>query len=459
MNDKNRQIEQPSQDVIIVGAGIAGLTAAHELTKRGISVCILEANDRIGGRILDIKSKHGHILPLGATWIGPDEEKVPALMAEAGLETVPQYETGDVIVRLCGTQQVAPSTDDARVGPFPLPAEGIPEDFLQAIHILDQLCQEISLERPYDHPRAAEWDQITAAEWLETVGKSEKGKALLHLVVGGELCAELEDFSFLCLLFLWRSIIVPMIDDRRIKGGPHQLVQWLSKQIGERIHLQSPVHAIQQDDDSVTVHTNQQTVMGKYLIMTIPPHLHTPIEFQPPLPESHRQVTSKSQMGKAIKVFVVYPTAFWRTMGLSGMSLTDDGILNSTFDVSPEDSEHGMLVGFISGRRARLWHDRSPEEREVAVMEQLINLFGEQAASPIDYVEHNWIAEPWTGGCYCAIMPTNVLAAHGPAIRTPVERIHWAGTETAALWYGSMEGAITSGERAAQEVAERLQLG
>lgn len=440
-------------DVVIVGAGIAGLVAARQLRQHNLSVCIVEANDRIGGRIWDITSKHGHILPLGATWIGPDEEKVPALMAELGLKTMPQYETGQLVFRLCGQQKTVMAEENARVGAFPLPGDNnMPADFLTAIKTLDTLCQEVSLTTPYSHPRAAEWDALTVEEWLTANTTTNEGETLLRLVIGDELFVALDDFSFLCLLFLWRSILSLLVDDRRIKGGPQQIVQALAADMANSIHLQTTAKSIHQDSNQVTIHTDKQIFTGQYAIVTTPPNLHSKIDFQPPMPMSRQQITSRAHMGKTIKVFVVYKTPFWRDNGLSGISLADDSILGSTFDVSPDNHPHGILVGFISGNAGTQWRTCTAAEREAAVVKQLTTLFGPPAAQPIDYVEKDWIAEPWTGGCYCAILPTNVLAAHGPAIREPVGRIHWAGTETAALWYGSMEGAILSSERVVEEI-------
>ena len=297
---------------------LAGLVAANHLIGQGFSVQILEANDRVGGRILDSQSAHGHIFSMGATWLGPDEEKVPALMAELSLETEPQYEAGNIIVRIHGQQWASANNEDIRIGPYPLPADGIPDDFLHAIQTLNTLCQEISPEMPYAHPQASKWDAMTAEDWWRQCGKSDVGKTMLRMIVEGLTFTELEQLSFLYLLYLWRSLVSLIVDDRRIKGGPQQIVHWLAGQLEDRIHLQAPVQAIHQGDGGVEVHTDGGTFEGKYAIVAIPPHLCAQIDYQPLLPEARTQLTGQMQMGKVIKVLAVYETPFGGRRGYQG---------------------------------------------------------------------------------------------------------------------------------------------
>ncbi len=148
----------------------------------------------------------------------------------------------------------------------------------------------------------------------------------------------------------------------------------------------------------------------------------------------------------------VYPTPFWRDTGLTGQAVSDTGPVATTFDNTPEDGAPGVIMGFIGGDDARTWGLRSPAERSAAVLALFANIFGPAAASPINFIEHDWSSDPWTRGCPVGFMPPGVLSMYGPSLRPPIGRIHWAGTETADVWNGYMDGAVRSGQRAASEV-------
>jgi monoamine oxidase len=156
--------------------------------------------------------------------------------------------------------------------------------------------------------------------------------------------------------------------------------------------------------------------------------------------------------GSVIKCNVVYDEPFWRAEGLSGQALGSHEPIAFTFDNSPPEGTPGVLVCFLEGAEARHYSRLHPKERRDAVCGALRGYFGERAAGPIDFVELDWTAEEWTRGCYGAHLAPGVWTQFGPALREPVGRIHWAGTETAGVWSGYMDGALTSGERAAAEI-------
>jgi monoamine oxidase len=161
-------------------------------------------------------------------------------------------------------------------------------------------------------------------------------------------------------------------------------------------------------------------------------------------------------MGACIKCMAFYEEPFWRAAGLSGSAVSDPGPLSIIFDNSPPDGSPGIVVGFLEGHWARELGRAGPEERRAAVLENLARLFGPQAAGPERYMERNWTDEEWSRGCYVGYTGPGVLTAYGPALRAPIGPVHWAGTETATVWNGYMDGAIQSGERAALEVLAAL---
>ncbi len=198
------------------------------------------------------------------------------------------------------------------------------------------------------------------------------------------------------------------------------------------------------------------TVEAQHAIVAIPPTLAGRLRYSPPLPALRDQLTQRMPMGTVIKVHCLYETPFWRDEGLTGQVTSDSGIIRITFDNSPESGTPGVLLGFIEGDEGRIWGQKSLEERRNAVLECLVRYFGEKAGQPYEYVEQNWAEEEYTRGCYAGYMPTGVWSLYGQALRLPIGRLHWAGTETATAWNGYMDGAIQSGQRAAAEVLAAL---
>ena len=209
---------------------------------------------------------------------------------------------------------------------------------------------------------------------------------------------------------------------------------------------------IAQRDGRVLVDSERLSVEARRVIVAIPPALTAAIEFLPQLPAARAQLVQRYPQGDLIKAEAVYDTPFWRQDSLSGQAVTDVGPATTTFDNSPPDARPGVVFGFIGGQDARVWGARSEAARRRAVIDQFVTLFGEKARSPRSYVEGKWADELWTRGCPVGWTAPGVLLDYGPAIREPIGRVHWAGTETSTYWNGYMDGAVRSGERAAREI-------
>jgi monoamine oxidase len=187
--------------------------------------------------------------------------------------------------------------------------------------------------------------------------------------------------------------------------------------------------------------------------VAVPPTLAARIAYDPPLPALRDQLTQRLPMGSVIKVELVYRTPFWRKAGLSGHATSDSGPVGTTFDNSPPDGTPGVLLGFIEADKARRLGTQTLAARRRAVLAEVAELFGAAAARPERYLEHNWAAEPWTRGCYTAVLAPGVWSGFGATpLRAPHEAIHWAGTETSPQFMGTMDGAVKSGRQAALAV-------
>lgn len=449
--------KQRQTDVVIVGAGLAGLAAARALTTAGVDVIVLEARECVGGRVYTRAASNGTLLDLGAQWIGPTQQRIVALAEAVGVTTFPTYVDGLNIEYRDGQRA---TYADAIPMNDPIATMEMVETLLE----LNLMAQDVPLDAPWTAERAVEWDAQTVASWMEIHVSSEIVRMWLTLAVQAVFAAEPRDLSLLHFLFYVHSggslneliSVTRGAQELRFREGAQSIADRVAAQLGARVILNAPVHTVVQDDQSVIVASDSVTVAGKYAIIAIPPTLAGRLRYRPKLPAHRDQLTQRVPMGTVIKVHCLYDTPFWRDDGLSGQVASDSGIVRVTFDNSPESGRPGVLLGFIEGDEGRAWGRRSVDERRTAVLECLVRYFGDKAGAPLEYVEQNWTDEEYTRGCYAGYLPPGVMSMYGDALREPIGRLHWAGTETATVWNGYMDGAVQSGERAAAEILARL---
>jgi monoamine oxidase len=197
-------------------------------------------------------------------------------------------------------------------------------------------------------------------------------------------------------------------------------------------------------------------VRARRAIFALAPALCGRLDFSPPLPGNRDQLCQRMPMGAVTKVHAVYDEPFWRADGLNGQIVAPGSVLESAFDSSPDDASHGAIVGFIAGDDCRRMEAAGPAARQAAVLDELGRAFGPKARTPVEFVEQHWPAEPFTRGGPVAFSAPGALTALGPALRAPVGPLHWAGTETATEWCGYLDGALSAGVRAADEVLHAL---
>ncbi len=444
-------------DVVVVGAGLAGLMAARTLRAAGVEVLMLEARDRVGGRTYTRPAADGTPLDLGGQWIGPTQQRIARLAAELGVTTFKTYDTGKNLEFRDGQRfeySGAVSTADPRIS----------AEVFEALLNLNILASTVPLDAPWRAPDAASWDAQTAATWIDANIASPAARALITLGIQAVFSAEPRDLSLLHVLFYVHSAgslmnllgVTGRAQESRFHDGAQQLALRLAQSLGDRILLNAPVHTVAHDHHGVQVTSARATISARHAILALPPTLAGRLRYVPALPGARDQLTQRMPMGTVIKAQAVYDTPFWREAGLTGQVSSDVGAVRITFDNSPADGHPGVLLGFIEGDEGRHWGSADPDTRREAVLGCFARYFGARASHPIEYVEQRWADEEYSRGGYAGYMPPGVWSTLGHALRAPIGRLHWAGTETAMVWNGYMDGAIESGERAAAEVLAAL---
>jgi monoamine oxidase len=444
-------------DVVIVGAGLAGLAAARKLSAEGVDCLVLEARDRVGGRTLNHSIGDGKIVEVGGQWVGPTQTRVLELMRELGLESFSTYSQGEHVIEYRGEL-------NRYTGTIPRMSKRLLADFGQAQWKLDRMARKVPAEAPWTAPKAHEWDSQTLWSWMRRNVYTQGARDALSLAVEAVWAAQPEDLSLLHVLFyissaggldaLWDT--EGGAQDARVVGGSQLISIRMAEEIGDRVVLDAPVRRISYEPDSVTVHADELEVQARRAIVAIPPTLTCRIAYDPPMPALRDQLTQRIPQGAVIKCMAMYERPFWRERGLTGQATSIEGPVKLTFDNSPPDGSPGVLLGFLEGNQARVLGAWSPDRRRAAVIDCFSRLFGPEAQSPLDYVDKSWADEQWTRGCYGCYMPTGAWTAYGPQLREPVGPIHWAGAETATVWSGYMDGAVRSGDSAAAAVAASL---
>jgi monoamine oxidase len=446
-------------DTVVIGAGLAGLTAARELVKAGRSVLLLEARDRVGGRTLNRSLGSGKLTEVGGQFVGPTQNRIIALADELGVKRFPGYNPGQSVYIANGLV----SRYDGDIPPDPL---GLP-DLAQAVTRLDDMSKRVPVDAPWEAADKVAWDAQTIETWLRgNTVNAQRAVELFDLFFNSAYGGHAADAS---LLFTLAQIAGfgdernPGTIERGIGGkggaqdsrfvGGSQLVSLLAaQQLGGRVVLSAPVRRIAQSATGVTVVSDACTVKAARAIVAIPPPLAVEIDWQPLLPAHHDALRRRMPLGTLAKCFAVYDAPFWRQDGLSGMALKLGGTVKEMFDNSPPDGSPGVLMGFLGGPSWRTWFARPDADRRAAVLADFAQAFGPKALAPKAYFEQDWTAERWTRGGPVSVLGTGTLSDFGAALSRPFGRVHWAGTETAGYWNGYMDGAVRSGERAAQEV-------
>lgn len=434
-------------DVVVVGGGFSGLAAARALAKHEKSVVVLEARDRVGGRVFSKTFEDERTwVDLGGQWVGPGQDRLLAAIAEHGIESFATWTKGDNLVvfsgrtrRWRGTIPRLPVLDLLNVG--------------LAQWRFEAMAKKVPLDAPWTATKAAEWDAQTLESWIARSVRRKVARRLLDVGLESVFAANAREMSLLHALFYVHSgkdldVLLGTENGAqaiRVVGGMQRVAEAMAR--GLDVRLSTPARSLVQDAAGVTVNGE---LRARRAIVALPPKLAAK------LVAARGAVAELTPMGRVIKHTAIYERPFWRARGLSGMSVTDRGPIHVVFDNSPpgDAPSAGVLMGFSEADAAQKLGALSEDERRRTALDAFAALYGDEAKAPARYVDHVWEHDEWSGGCYGAFMKPGAWTAIGPRLREPIGRVHWAGTETATRWSGYIDGAISSGERAAQEILD-----
>jgi len=448
--------ERIETDVVVVGAGIAGLTAACELAGAGVDVCVLEARDRVGGRTWNTEIG-GQANELGGQWVGPYQSAVLETLEMLGLETFDCFREGShVYIDPEGKAHRYEGED------FPFPPESAAA-YEAALGKLDALAGEMDPEAPWEHPDAVALDSITFESWLAAEVADGMARDMLRsMLAGGFIAKPAQSFSLLQGLWMiagaggtYELFEPEQCLASRVVGGSQAIAIGLAERLGDRVRLDAPVSAISWSDDGVVAQAPGLTVRARRAIVAVPPNMTNAIRFEPALPGWRQRMAQDLSQGSIIKILAVYDEPFWRRDGLSGQGFGPYQLVRELYDNSPPSGKPGVLVTFLAGEAAETAARMDPVDRRAAVLEGMARYLGGEALNPVDYIEVDWSEEEWTRGAYGTSYGTGGLTRFRGDLRRPVGPIEWACSDIAGAGHIHMEGAIRMGRRAAEACQAR----
>jgi len=445
-------------DVCVVGAGLAGLTAARELQKRGLKVHVIEADRRVGGRVWTGQTKDGAPANWGATFIGPTQDRIAALARELGVGNHVTYNTGSNVFYFNGKRDTYTGTIPPLELTTLLEAQGV-------IDSLNRMAQSVPPGAPWKAAQAREWDAQTFETWKLANTQTEDARKLLDLAIEAIFSVESSEISLLYVVWYIRTAgsLNLLVDtaggaqERQFTGGTQQIPEKLAASLGKgKVTLNSPVRFVRTKGTRTTVTSDKIIVSARRVVIAVPPTMVNRIVFEPGLQAMKDQLYQRMPFGSIGKGIAVYDKPFWRDKGLTGQATSDTGPMKATFDLTPPSGSPGVMMGFIDARDAREYSTLSDDERRKRCIDQFALYFGEEARNPKEFLTELWDELPLHRGCPVCFTAPGVLTAYGEVLHARDGARFFASTETATVWAGYMDGAVQAGQNVAEAIAKDL---